>query len=54
VLRLLRQPDPERTIARYLLGELDEVERARVEERLFVEDGFEDEVRAARDELLQA
>jgi hypothetical protein len=44
----------EGTLVRYLLGELSGPERAEIERRLLTEDGFEDEIQAAVDDLLQA
>jgi hypothetical protein len=46
-------PEPEEKIVRYLLGQLPEEERAQIEERLLLEDDFENEVQAVRDDLLQ-
>ena len=43
----------ERTLVRYLLGKVSEAERAEVEKRLLTEDGFEDELQAALDDVLQ-
>ena len=39
-------------LVRYLLGQADEEERAQVEERLFTDDAFEEELMATADELM--
>lgn len=39
-------------LVRYLLGQADEDERAQVEERLFTDDAFEEELMATADELM--
>lgn len=47
------RPEDNKLIARYLLGELSEDERDRVEERLFGDDLFFHEIEAARDQLTE-
>src|SRR5687767_12164718 len=39
-------------LVRYLLGQTDEEERAQLEERLFTDDAFEEELMATADELM--
>ena len=45
--------DRDGRLVRFLLGDLHEAERAEVESQLLTEDGFEDELIAVRDELLE-